>query len=76
VRPSFTLNQFHTKHITLSDKMQGLYLLGKKTKKGDDLFMEILSKASPKTGSAYQNAVIVVMAKYFEVCDIFEEPSK
>ncbi len=60
----------------LKDKLLRLYLLGKKTKKGDKLFMYILAEASPKAGSAYQNAVLVIMAKYFEVCDIFEEPTK
>jgi hypothetical protein len=29
---------------------------------------------SPKTKMNYQVAAIVLMAKYFETCDIFEEP--
>lgn len=60
----------------LKDKLQGLYAAGKQGSSGDDLFMRILSEASPRTGAAYQNAVLVVMAKYFEACDIFEEPIK
>jgi hypothetical protein len=30
--------------------------------------------ASPRDEQLYQSAVIVIMAKYFEACDIFERP--
>lgn len=58
----------------LKNRMRSLYISKKENRSGDELFMYILSEASPKTGSAYQNAVLVIMAKYFEACDIFEEP--
>jgi len=34
----------------------------------------IVVKASPKQEQSYQAAVIIIMSKYFESCDIFEEP--
>lgn len=43
---------------------------------GDNIFWEIINNCSPKNESQYQNAVITIMAKYFESCDIFEEPEK
>jgi hypothetical protein len=46
-----------------------------KNKIGDDLFWAVVTEASPKAESMYQAAVIVLMAKYFESCDIFEDPA-
>ncbi len=43
---------------------------------GDNIFWEIINQCSPKQEAPYQNAVIVIMSKYFESCDIFEEPRK
>lgn len=42
--------------------------------KNNNIFWEIVNRCTPKKGSAYQNAVLTIMAKYFESCDIFEEP--
>jgi len=42
----------------------------------DKRFMYILKKASPKEDKAHRDAVLVLMAYYFESCDIFEEPVK
>lgn len=42
----------------------------------DELFWKIVDKASPKSKPGYQSAVIVIMSKYFESCDIFEEPTR
>jgi hypothetical protein len=61
---------------TLRDKMNEIYLLEKNTYSGDELFWAIVKKASPKNDFAFQSAVIVVMAKYFETCDIFERPNE
>lgn len=61
---------------SLRDKMNEIYLEGKKNKEGDDLFWEIVNKASPRSERMYQASVIVIMSKYFETCDIFEEPKK
>jgi hypothetical protein len=41
---------------------------------GDELFWEVVAKISPKPQSGIQAAVIILLAKYFETCDIFEEP--
>lgn len=42
--------------------------------KGDNIFWEIVNQCLPKNESQYQNPVLTIMAKYFETCDIFEEP--
>ena len=60
----------------LQKKLYQIYDAEKKKKKiGDDLFWSIVNEASPKAESIYQAAAIVLMAKYFESCDIFEEPT-
>ena len=41
---------------------------------GDRLFWEIVNEVSPEANSQYQATLIILMAKYFETCDIFEEP--
>lgn len=78
------LNTFLMRNATLADELQkqitGLYIeILKEWEKfnitGDNIFWELMQKCSPKTGQAYQNAVITIMAKYFESCDIFEEPN-
>ena len=60
---------------SLRDKMNEIYLKEKnKHMNGDDLFWAIVNSASPKMEGRYQTSVIVIMSKYFETCDIFEEP--
>lgn len=59
---------------TLRDKMNEVYLQEKENKSGDELFWAIVNSASPKAEQMYQTSVIVIMSKYFETCDIFEEP--
>jgi hypothetical protein len=59
---------------SLRDKMNGIYLQESKYQTGDSLFWAIVNCASPKNELMYQTAVIVIMSKYFETCDIFEEP--
>lgn len=59
---------------SLRDKMNEIYFHNKITKNGDELFWEIINTASPKIIQIYQIAVIVIMSKYFESCDIFKEP--
>ncbi len=61
---------------TLRDRMNGIYILEKQNYTGDNLFVAILNNVSPKKESMYQNAVIVIMSKYFETCDIFEKPNR
>lgn len=61
---------------TLRDKMNEVYQQEKVTKSGDQLFMSMVDQLSPKQTQPYQNTVIIIMAKYFETCDIFEEPKE
>lgn len=61
---------------SLRDKMNEIYLQEKNIHKGDDLFWAIVNCASPKAAHMYQTSVIVIMSKYFETCDIFEEPQQ
>ena len=42
--------------------------------KPDLIFFDILEKSSPKNCLAVQNAVLILMAYFFEYCDIFEIP--
>jgi len=42
----------------------------------DLIFFYILEKSFPKQDKLTQDAVLVLMAYYFEACDIFEEPKK
>lgn len=60
----------------LRDKMNEIYRAEKKTFSGDELFWAIVKKTSPMNEVVYQSAVIVIMAKYFEACDIFERPEE
>lgn len=41
---------------------------------GDNIFWEIVSRCIPKQESMYQSATFPIISKYFESCDIFEEP--
>ncbi|NOR60063.1 MAG: hypothetical protein GQ469_05475 [Methanosarcinales archaeon] len=59
---------------SLRDKMNEVYSQEKENKSGDELFWAIVNSASPKAEHIYQTSVIVIMSKYFETCDIFEEP--
>lgn len=59
----------------LKEKIRQVYVYEKVNNNiGDELFWAIVNNLSPRVESAYQAAVIVIMAKYFETCDIFEEP--
>jgi hypothetical protein len=44
--------------------------------KGDLIFFDILNSLVPKPSASIENAAIVLMTKYFEACDIFEDPGK
>ncbi|HJH30327.1 MAG TPA: hypothetical protein C5S50_01885 [Methanosarcinaceae archaeon] len=59
---------------SLRDKMNEVYSHEKENKSGDTLFWAIVNSASPKAEHMYQTSAIVIMSKYFETCDIFEEP--
>jgi len=64
----------------LKTRFKGLYKQSKEiiTEKeknfADQRFMYILNNASPNGKKAVRDAVLVLMAFYFEACDIFEKP--
>lgn len=60
----------------LRDKLNEIYQEERVKFSGDNLFWNIVVKASPKQEQSYQSAVIIIMSKYFESCDIFEEPTE
>jgi hypothetical protein len=70
----YLTNQGNFLAESLRNKINELYVTEKEHFIGDELFWRIVSIASPKKEQAYQSAVIVIMAKYFETCDIFERP--
>lgn len=61
---------------TLRDKLSEVYKNEKENNKGDSLFWKIVNILSPVSKQQYQSIVIIIMSKYFETCDIFEEPIK
>ena len=44
--------------------------------KADMVFDYILNKSRPRNDKAIADAVLILMAHYFESCDIYEEPKK
>ena len=59
----------------LRDRVCEVYLHEKKSTTGDSLFWAMVNRLTPRFQLDYQNTVIVIMAKYFETCDIFEKPT-
>ncbi|MBI2425490.1 MAG: hypothetical protein HYV27_21875 [Candidatus Hydrogenedentes bacterium] len=57
----------------VKDKLRELYFSCAQNLSGDELFWNMVESICPKPGLSYQMASIVIMAKYFETCDIFEE---
>jgi len=60
----------------LRDRLNDIYIEESASYSGDDLFWNIVNRASPVAAQHYQSAVIVILSKYFESCDIFKEPDK
>lgn len=75
-----SLNTFLANEPFLAEELQkkliGLYDELYPDYKGDSLFWEIVNKCMPKKEQVYLAPIITIMAKYFESCDIFEEPIK
>lgn len=77
------LNKFLAKQSFLSEALQNkMIAVYNSIKKdwtdlpinGENIFWEILERCSPINSKAYKEALIVILSKYFESCDIFEEP--
>lgn len=73
-----TLNEFLANENFLAEELQkqltGIYFNLKNNFKGDHLFWQIIQKCLPKEEQSFLPSVITIIAKYFESCDIFEEP--
>lgn len=61
---------------SLRDKLSEIYKKQRDNFNGDSLFWNIVNALSPVAQQQYQSIVIIIMSKYFETCDIFEEPIK
>jgi len=58
----------------LKNRIRAIYLKLSNEFKGKELFWEIVNTLAPTKSSIYQTHIIVIMSKYFETCDIYEEP--
>ena len=65
-------SNFHAEKV--KNKIRKIYTDKARDFSGDELFIEIMNAVSPKAEISFQNAAIIIMAKYFKTCDIFEEP--
>lgn len=74
------LNEFLANESFLAEELQkkliGIYEELKLSCNGDFLFWEIVNKCSPRNEQIFLSPIVTIMAKYFESCDIFEEPLK
>lgn len=74
------LNEFLANESFLAEELQkkliGLYEELKPRYNGDSLFWEIVNNCSPRNEQVFLSSILTIMAKYFESCDIFEEPIK
>jgi hypothetical protein len=74
------LNEYLANENFLAEELQkhliGIYEGLKADFQGDNLFWAIVQQCSPAAEQQYLSSVVTIMAKYFESCDIFEEPTK
>ncbi len=70
---NFTKDELRTKFNYFYEQSQKE--ITEEENNSDIIFFSILEKASPNKTKAVQDAVLVLMAHYFEYCDIFETPS-
>ncbi len=58
----------------VKDKVREIYTENRKKYSGSELFWEIVNMISTKPETSFQSASIILISKYFETCDVFEEP--
>ena len=58
----------------VKNRIREIYIECDKNHAGDELFWEMVSMISTQPEARFQTASIVLLAKYFETCDVFEEP--
>ena len=72
------LNDFLANESFLAEELQrkliGLYNNLKVDFNGENLFWEMVSNCMPKNQQAFVPPTLTILSKYFESCDIFEEP--
>jgi len=78
IKEYFELNSDFTKE-ELRQKFTGIYkeaqiLIPESETRNDEILQFIIEKASPNSTLPIYNAVYVLIAYYFEYCDIFETP--
>lgn len=73
---NFLAEELQKKLIGLYEKLKPSFDNSPNEYSGDNLFWEIVYMCSPKNENTYLSSVFTIMAKYFESCDIFEEPLK
>ena len=71
---SYLDNQSDFTSQKLQSILRELYKKHKKLNNSDKLFRKILYALVPKHNNDFFSAAMVIMAKYFESCDIFKEP--
>lgn len=59
----------------VKDKIREVYIERCKKYSGSELFWDIINTISTKPETSFQLASIILMSKYFETCDVFEEPT-
>ena len=76
----FLQNQSDFATHELRDHMISLYKQAKRSETiddstgGDAIFSQMVELGAPIKEAPYQDAFLVVLAKYFEACDVFEAP--
>lgn len=60
----------------LKDRVRSEYMILAKQFKGKELFWKLVNSLIPNHGNIYMTHVIVILSKYFETCDVFEEPNR
>jgi len=73
---NFLAEELQKKLIGLYEELKPTYENSTNEFSGDNLFWEIIKQCTPKDENAYHSSALTIMAKYFESCDIFEEPFK
>jgi len=58
----------------VKNKIREIYIECSKKHSGSELFWKIINMISTKAETSFQSAGIVLISKYFETCDVFEEP--
>jgi len=69
-------NNSNSLSTELCKKIREIYSEEKQNSSGDELFWKIVLRISPKDENSYVSAVVAIIAKYFETCDIFEKPTE